>query len=184
MATAAYDAAPDFAQALSGWRVWLVARHAGGARLVSVVYHALWEPQRALEAECMHRRPSLLRPWRPGSVRHEAPGDGCRCGIYAATEVAGATDYLEAVWGEDPLRWPVVHRVIGRVALWGNVVEYERGWRAEHAYPERLWVPARDRRGFPIDRAPAVAAALGDYGVPVELLDADAASVARQLATR
>jgi hypothetical protein len=175
---------PDYAEALSGWRVWLVARSPAGLRLVSVVYHALWEPGCELAAECMHWRPSLLRPWRSRGGGHEPPGDGCRCGIYAASEVDGAADYLEAVWGEEPLRWPVVHRVIGRVSLWGTVVECERGFRGGRAYPERLWVPARDRAGRALERAPVIASALGVYGVPVELIDAAGAEVAGVLAGR
>jgi hypothetical protein len=177
-------AAPDYAEALTGWRVWLVARHAAGARLVSVVYHAVWQPRRELEAECMHWRPSLLRPWRARRATHEAPGDGCRCGIYAAEDVSGAVDYLDAVWGEEPLRWPVVHRVIGRVSLWGSVVECERGWRAAHAYPQRLWVPSRDGSGRPLERAPEVARALGVYGVPVELVEAGGKAVAEAVPRR
>ena len=27
---------------------------------------------------------------------------------------------------------------VGTVALWGRVIEHERGWRAEFAYPDRL----------------------------------------------
>ena len=28
--------------------------------------------------------------------------------------------------------------MVGTVALWGTVVEHERGWRARYAYPDRL----------------------------------------------
>lgn len=47
--------------------------------------------------------------------------------------------------------------VIGRVALWGNVMEHEHGYRARYAYPVELWHPN-----------PEVADALGKaYGVTV-----------------
>ena len=32
----------------------------------------------------------------------------------------------------------VIGRLLGQVALWGKVVECERGWRAERAYPVGL----------------------------------------------
>lgn len=33
-----------------------------------------------------------------------------------------------------------VASVYGEVALWGDVIEHERGFRAQYAYPRRLWV--------------------------------------------
>jgi hypothetical protein len=80
----------------------------------------------------------------------------------------------------EPLGWPVLHRVIGRVSLWGSIVECEDGWRASHAYPERLYVPLRSESDNGRD-ARAIAHELTAYGVPVELLDcwtrADVAAV-------
>jgi hypothetical protein len=68
-------------------------------------------------------------------------------------------------------------RVIGRVALWGDVVESESGWRASVGYPSQLFVPipmenARRslRRRAVVDE---VAVALELYGVPVELVAAE-----------
>jgi hypothetical protein len=76
----------------------------------------------------------------------------------------------------------IVHRVIGCVSLWGTVVECTRGWRAERAYPASLAVPAprpqarkrhllRPRRKAS-ESLPAahIADALGEYGVPTELV--------------
>jgi hypothetical protein len=61
--------------------------------------------------------------------------------------------------------------------LWGEVVECERGFRASHAYPLRLYLPvdctAEDRDD--------VAHALGSYGVPVELLSAACSRAVREL---
>jgi len=55
------------------------------------------------------------------------------------------------------------------VSLWGEVVECEWGWRASHAYPERLFVPQPPR-----DAALAewIAKSLEGYGVPVEIVEA------------
>ncbi len=32
-------------------------------------------------------------------------------------------------------------RVMGKVSLWGTVIETEHGYRASHAYPLRLYIP-------------------------------------------
>jgi hypothetical protein len=51
--------------------------------------------------------------------------------------------------------------VLGQVANWGKVIEGTQGWRAELAYPVKLWVPFE---------AWKIAQALeAGYGVPVGL---------------
>jgi hypothetical protein len=55
------------------------------------------------------------------------------------------------------------------VALWGEVVEGERGWRASHAYPTRIYVPLR--AGSDHQEVNDIALDLAVYGVPVEVLD-------------
>jgi hypothetical protein len=110
---------------------------------------------------------------------HAAPDQGCRCGIYAAPTAAQAAASVTHPTrpGDD-----IVHHVIGRVTLWGTVVECERGWRAERAYPASLAVPApcrgrqkrrmlpRRQQRSPSRPAAEIAAALREYGVPVELV--------------
>jgi hypothetical protein len=157
-------AAPDFIEPVVGWRAWLVSEVEGRPLLDGVVFHCAWEPGRPLVAECLHFRPRLFRPWRVREPDHGAPGLDCRCGIYAAADAGEAIRYARAGWLPDPVRRPALHRVIGRVSLWGRVVECEHGWRASHAYPERLLVPARAAPGE------RVAEALEVYGVPVELV--------------
>jgi hypothetical protein len=126
--------APDYAAPLVGWRVWRVAETRAGLRLLSVVYDDVWLPLRPAVASCPRG--------------HQAPEAACVCGLYALADRAGAARYL--VGRNDP--W-VVGRVLGLVSLWGAVVECEHGWRAERAYPLRLWA------------SPKLAADLGSYGV-------------------
>lgn len=60
----------------------------------------------------------------------------CTCGLYAATEVGHA---CAAAPGE----------VLGCVALWGTVIEGERGYRAARGYPQVLYTEpsvSRDER--------------------------------------
>lgn len=55
------------------------------------------------------------------------------------------------------------------------MIECTRGWRASHAYPKVIYVPAtRSPYWLRAERREEVALALTDYGVPVQLLDTDA----------
>jgi hypothetical protein len=152
--------APDYCEPVVAWRVWHVVEN-GGALLLSSVYRRVtWPRGRALEAVCDRARLPFLSSRRS---RHEAPAERCQCGIYAA-DAYGAQEYLPG--GSHP---PSAYPVIGRVSLWGEVVECDRGWRASHAYPERIYVPRLE--GSRMDRA-RLAARLEGYGVPVTVLDA------------
>jgi hypothetical protein len=154
--------APDYAEPVVGWRVWLAREDQGKTRLRSLFHDRCWPVREPLAAECLRRQLPLRRR------DHPAPAASCQCGIYAAS-LARVGSYLEPGWkGErgDP--------VVGRVSLWGRVVECEQGWRASLAYPERLYVPILDTKGHE-PRAARVALDLTDYGVPVELLELDVA---------
>jgi hypothetical protein len=108
------------ASPLLGWRAWCLRVD---GRLQSVLYDDVWEPGCPLVAACPHE--------------HAAPCLECACGIYAARRPEDALVYLT---GRDEPE--VVGRLLGRVALWGLVVEGEHGWRGQHAYPFEL--PASD----------------------------------------
>src|SRR5207302_10241428 len=108
-------AALGFGEPVDGWRVWLVVEHEHELRLRSGVFNVVWLPREPLEDEWNRRRMNLL-PWRR-AVLHHAPLPACDCGIYATT-LERTAPYL------DPrLDGPRVHRVLGRVSLWGTVVE-------------------------------------------------------------
>jgi hypothetical protein len=166
--------APDYVEPVEAWRVWVVAQTTQGARLRSVFHDAVWRPDEPLSARCEHRRLSLRAPWRARTGTHPAPSESCRCGIYAALRPADVMAYFS-------LRGPgEACRAIGRVALWGEVVECESGYRAQHAYPTHLYVPAFRRSRWPGRRADVedVLFGLAAYGVPVEIVAAaDAAAI-------
>lgn len=165
------EAAPDYAAPLVGWRTWAVAVEHGRLRLRSVVKPTLWQPRRPFAAECL--RPRLLRCL----LRHGAPDLRCSCGVYAA-ELSVAASYFDhpLMRGADSVR-----QVIGRVALWGAVVECEQGLRGQWAYPQHLYVAVRDARGRERVDAYAVAAELEEYGVPVTLAEADEGDLVERL---
>jgi hypothetical protein len=155
--------APDAFEAIVGWRAWAITDVAGRFRLRSVVAPTLWPTREALGAQCLRPGLRLFRRLRFG---HDPPREACECGIYAADAATAAT------YGTPPAD-RVDRRIIGRVALWGVVVECEHGWRASNAYPYELVVPAhrfRDDRLVPLE---ALAFDLTAYGVPVTVVDED-----------
>jgi hypothetical protein len=134
--------APDYAGALIGWRVWCVVRYGGDLRLASVIQDDVWPIATPLVACCRAHEPPANMLLLRAPARHEVPAAGCTCGIYAAREPAGAWTYLR---GRDEPH--TVARVIGRVMLWGRVVEHEDGWRAERAYPLDVYTGDLELRG-------------------------------------
>ena len=74
------------------------------------------------------------KPWRPREIAqatcrlawsHEAPNVDCSCGLHATLDLG----FLRRT------RCPAV---LGRVALWGRVIEHEHGYRARYGYPQSL----------------------------------------------
>jgi hypothetical protein len=147
-----------------GWRLWFVVAEAGRAGLVSPVYPTLWPVGRPLEAACDARRREPLRPWKLRPPEHAAPDATCSCGVHAVSLPGDLAAYVPSVAGRR-----IVHRVVGRVALWGRVVEGARGWRAARAYPAELWVPEVHVNGRRVAGLEAMALDLAGYGVPVRL---------------
>jgi hypothetical protein len=147
--------APDYAEPLCAWRLWEVEDVDGAPRLRSLYRLSFWPVGAPFEAQCEAQRLRLSR--RPP---HAAPSETCACGIYGAP-----FELIRRKLAIDDGLPPGCLFVIGTVSLWGDVLECERGWRAELAYPSRLFVPL----GVP--GAAERAVGLGDYGVPVELLE-------------
>jgi hypothetical protein len=127
---------PDVPDAVLGWRTWRIGRRAQRrAELIAPLAGSAWPARRPVVASC-------------GSRDHTPPGERCGCGLYAVADPR----VLE--WG------PSAAEVLGAVALWGQVVEGTRGWRASHAYP-RFVVTG------PVIATEQRAALARRYGVPV-----------------
>lgn len=160
---------PDLVEPLEAWRVWRVGMLQGRVVLKSLFVGAVWEPAIPLAATCSQRHRPRLRPWRLEPSGHAPPEMSCRCGIYGVQSVIAARSYLER-----PDLLCRGERVIGRVALWGNVVEGELGWRASRAYPIELFVPAPAvvrsglRRRAYMDE---ILQSLEEYMVPVDVVE-------------
>jgi hypothetical protein len=112
-------------ESIAGWRVWNLSDGAEGPRLWPAGSGVdVWQPRRRVEARCGALR---ILTWRIG--KHTAPHLRCRCGIYASRSL-GVFELPRPAWPPTP--------VVGTVSLWGTVVEHERGWRGQFAYPSRL----------------------------------------------
>jgi hypothetical protein len=104
------------AEPIIAWRTWQLSGRRDGSnlRLRPVAGHARpWAPQKPTEAVCRLAR------------MHVAPNVDCTCGLHATHD-------------PDPLRRTKSPAVLGRVALWGRIVEHELGFRAQFGYPQRL----------------------------------------------
>lgn len=167
------NGAPDFIEPFEVWRAWKVVRRNGVYSLGSIVRGTLWPAREALAADCLSDH---LFARFGKKRRHGAPAADCDCGIYGAA-LARIGQYV----ADPPCRG--VARVLGRVALWGTVIECERGFRASHAYPARIYVPADAGDPWRITWE-EVAFGLARYGVPVEPLAARASEATHHLAER
>lgn len=159
---------PDEVEPTIGWRAWTYT----AAGLVSPQRGTPWPARQHIEAECLFDR--LVMPFAsaPGLVLatkalhdegheadtpHAAPMETCNCGIHATAIPAAAQSYATGL------------EIVGTVKLWGRVVEGEWGWRAQYAYPNRLWLIAPSERAGTgvLDK---LAGQISDeYGVPVEV---------------
>jgi hypothetical protein len=95
-------------------RTWWLAWRGNEPLLLPVVAGARpWPTRRPARAVCRRHR------------RHPVPAADCACGLHATDD-------------EGRLRRTRTPGVVGTVALWGRVVQHDRGYRAELAYPQRL----------------------------------------------
>jgi len=110
-----------------GWRVWRLHVVDGEPTLAPTTPRPDWPLREPIRASCTGSHTRLYMVFNPELERfHRSPVLGCTCGVHAA---------------KDPRRLARgVHGagVIGRVAMWGRVIEHSRGWRAELAYPWQL----------------------------------------------
>lgn len=112
---------PDSIDPVRGWRAWgLCSPTQAPAWQLTSIAQIGWtwparQPARASCRECP-----------------QAPRWACSCGLHAFRDAPS----LREVWMPDPLG--DAPAVMGQVLGWGRVVEHERGWRAERAYPVSL----------------------------------------------
>lgn len=104
---------------VTAWRTWRVWLSSEGPSLHSVAAAPTlgeWLPLRPMEARCGYRE---MRP--PACECESCPSEGNKCGIYAYREAPSTVTHAMGV--------------VGRVALWGTVIEHQTGYRGQFAYP-------------------------------------------------
>lgn len=142
--------APDAVGLALGWRAWgtpiRLPRFGVAAKLFSVTWRDYyWVPRQHGVARCE-------------KCGDDVPGEDCSCGFYCAK----TREHLESLgyeWGK--IREDGRVCIMGEVANWGKVIEGTQGWRAQKAYPVRLYVPFEARH--------LVRPLRESYGVPVLL---------------
>lgn len=127
------------AEIIYGHRVWRVMPYTAldgreTVRLCAVGLLGIpkvWNPLVPQQAVCSQH-----------DSHHEAPWYDCECGVWASNDAEWAYRRM-ILWmqtqGGDPVGWAV-----GRVAMWGRVIEHTKGWRAQYAYPYAVRVESED----------------------------------------
>jgi len=106
-----------------GWHVDSITKLLKPISLTAIT--ASWTPLKALKANCSMRYP------RGGFTHHynTSPQWYCECGYYSSKSIS---DLNEA--------YNITHfNVIGKIANWGKIIECEKGFRTEFAYPQVLY---------------------------------------------
>ncbi len=145
---------PDYISPIVGYRVWqwdeTGLRSLNGER---------WLPGHPLTASCKADAcGSIAGLSKATHDPAELPDFSCTCGVYAAKSIEHLRQRGYKRFG--------VH---GEVYLWGRVVEHERGWRAQFAYPKTLFLAA-DKFPFSLSEINARLKTLTDFGTDIFLL--------------
>lgn len=143
---------PDF---FTGYRAWQIIRTWLPDEMLSFAQHleaveggarVAWDTQPpARLGSAGHVWREYERAEAQCGAGHVAPcSSPCRtyghgCGWYAWQDPADlyADTHFQRERGEDRLAY-------GEVALWGRVWEHGKGYRAQYAYPQVLWLPQDD----------------------------------------
>ena len=132
---------------VTGWRHWRLR----GGLLQSPVAGILWEGP-----VMTTRRDSEGKPL-PVSARRLHPEPLTDHGVHSCK--------TPRVFADD-LIWREFFHVLGQVDSYGHIIEYESGWRAQHAIARELWVSRR--WGWDPNVIPILGAR---YDCPVHFLD-------------
>ena len=118
---------PDYISPITAYRVW--QWNANGLRSLN---GERWLPGQPLTASCRAEAIGSIAGLSKATHNPaELPYFNCTCGIYAAKTIEHLHQCGYKKFG-----------VCGEVHLWGKVVEHERGWRAQFAYPKTLFLAA------------------------------------------
>lgn len=119
---------------LIGWRMWdlNISTRAEGWVLKAISHQHLWPPFQPMRGTCHGKPPEEI-------TDHTCPSWEHRCGVHAVKDV-----FQVRKWGS-PGNGPRAEyiRLLGELDMWGRVLEYEEGFRAEWGYPRKLYLPSK-----------------------------------------
>jgi preprotein translocase subunit YajC len=145
---------PDYISPVVGFRVW--QWDATGLRSLN---GEKWFAHQPLSAVCRADACGSISGLSKATHNpDELPCFKCTCGVYAARTMEHLNQCGYQKFG--------VH---GEVYLWGKVVEHERGWRAQFAYPKALLLAA-DTIPFSLSEINARLQTLTKFGTDIFLL--------------
>jgi len=145
---------PDYISPVIGYRVW--QWDATGLRSLN---GEKWFAHQPLSAVCRADACGSIAGLSKSTHNPaELPHFSCTCGVYAARTM----EHLR----QCGYRKLGVH---GEVYLWGTVVEHERGWRAQFAYPKTLLLAA-DTIPFSLSEINSRLKTLAEFGTDIFLL--------------
>lgn len=129
---------PDSLTPITAWRAWALTMEGSEYRLKAIGQHSIWLPKKKLEASCAK-----------GGTNHPAPHFSCECGVWCFKTLELLLPALEGY----------TVPILGNVSIWGRIIETDKGFRAQYAYPKELWLldKAHEQLGY-------------IYGVPVRSL--------------
>jgi preprotein translocase subunit YajC len=145
---------PDYISPVVGYRVW--QWDSKGLRSLN---GEKWFAHQLLSAVC--RADACGSISGLSKATHdpaELPDFNCTCGVYAAKTIEHLHQCGYKKFG-----------VRGEVYLWGKVVEHERGWRAQFAYPKTLFLAA-DAIPFSLSEINSRLKTLTEFGTDIFLL--------------
>ena len=146
--------APDYISSVVGYRIW--KWDATGLRSLNGEKWVAYQP---LSAVCRADACGSIAGLSKATHNpNELPYFSCTCGVYAAKTIEHLRQCGYRKFG--------VH---GEVYLWGKVVEHERGWRAQFAYP-RTFVLAPNTIPFSLSEINVRLKTLTEFGTDVFLL--------------
>ncbi|MEK7501166.1 MAG: hypothetical protein AAB642_03520 [Patescibacteria group bacterium] len=133
------------------WRAWLIQAHEEKPPWRSKLWwqyllsiynpgkHWLEWSEKPMESICVP--PTFLERIRMIKLKwakHGAPDPVCQCGFYGAKTAEDLLCGFDLSVLRTRLGWRPL--AVGRVALWGRLIEHEQGYRAQFAWPVEIWV--------------------------------------------
>ena len=145
---------PDYISSVVGYRVW-----EWGATGLRSLNGEKWFAHQRMSAVCRAAASGSISGLSKATHNPaELPYFNCTCGVYAAKTIEHLHQCGYKRFG--------IH---GEVYLRGKVVEHERGWRAQFAYPKTLFLAA-ETIPFSLSEINARLKTLSEFGTDIFLL--------------